>query len=62
MDIDNILASDAAVAKGGVRGTTERGDAVYDLPALTEVLRVRCAGRRGCGPGFETDAREQRRA
>ena len=38
------MASEALVAKGGVRAITERGESVYDLPVLTEVLRLRCAG------------------
>ena len=43
MDIDGLLASTAMVDQGGARTLTDRGELVYDLAALTEALRVRCA-------------------
>ena len=42
MDLDGILASGAPPDQGGVRVTTERGEAVYDLAMLAQVLRQRC--------------------
>ena len=43
MDIDGLLASTAMVDQGGARTLTDRGELVYDLGALTEALRHRCA-------------------
>lgn len=41
MDLDGILASESPADGGGVRVTTERGEALYDLSVLAQALRQR---------------------